>query len=80
VAGAREGRPRHSRIFAVAFLLAAETLALKNIAIAGLPAPVLYRGAIICLPLISTFRMLLRIKPDPEAPLTGSKDAGRRAI
>jgi hypothetical protein len=60
-------------ITAFLFLVAAETLALKVSPSLAFPAPVLYRGAIICLPLISTLRMVLRVKPDPQEPFPGSR-------
>ena len=55
------------------FLLVAETLALKISPSLAFPAPVLYHGALVCLPLISTLRMVLRSRPDPEAPFKGMR-------
>ena len=51
------------------FLFAAETLTLQVSPALAFPGSVLYRGAAVCLPLISTLRLVLRPKPDPEAPL-----------
>src|SRR5438270_683811 len=54
-------------------LLVAETLALKVSPSLAFPSPVLYRGAMVLLPLIATLRMVWRSRPDPEAPFAGSK-------
>jgi len=54
------------------FLLAAEALALKASPTLAFSSSVLYRGALVGLPLIATLRMVFRAKPDPNAPFQGS--------
>jgi hypothetical protein len=54
------------------FLLAAEAMTLTVAPLAALPSPVLYRGALVCLPMIPILRMALRPRPDPEMPSQGS--------
>ena len=48
-----------------AFLLLAETLAVLFAPSLAFPAPVLYHGAVVCLPLQPLLRMVLRPRPDP---------------
>jgi hypothetical protein len=50
------------------FLLAAEAMTLNVAPSATLPTPALYRGALVCLPMIPILRMVLRPRPDPESP------------
>ena len=50
------------------FLFTAETLTLQVSPSLSFTGSVLYRGAAVCLPLLSTMRLVLRPKPDPQAP------------
>ena len=57
---------------AAVFLLASQALMLKVSPSLAVPSSVLFRGAFVCLPLLSTLRMVLRPRPDKRMPFEGS--------
>jgi hypothetical protein len=66
------------------FMLASQALTLLVSPSAALPAAILYRGALVCLPLTAVLRMAFRPKPNPsnngfEAPGATAEEIYRRA-
>jgi hypothetical protein len=71
-------------VVAGVFMLASQALALLISPSAALPAAILYRGALVCLPLTAVLRMAFRPKPDPSnkgfhAPGATAEEIYRRA-
>src|SRR5262249_20143726 len=59
-------------VIAGAFLFLAETLALRVSPALVLPDPVLYHGAVVCLPLLPLLRLVLRPRPEPGSMVDAS--------
>ncbi len=60
------------------FLFFSESFILHVSPSDALPASVLYHGALICLPLISVLRIVLRPKPEPNSPFKLSEHSAKQ--
>jgi hypothetical protein len=57
-------------VVSTVFVLASQALTLKMAPSLALPAAVVYRGAVVCIPLSFILRAVLRPMPPPDAPFT----------
>jgi hypothetical protein len=55
------------------FALVAQCMMLEFSPPAALPVALLWRGSVICLPLIFVLKMMFRVKPDPNKPFHGEE-------
>jgi hypothetical protein len=55
------------------FALVAQCMMLEFSPPSALPVALLWRGAVICLPLIFVLKMMFRVKPDPNKPFHGGE-------
>jgi len=62
---------------AAVFLLLSQALMLQVSPPLAVPGTVLFRGALVCLPLLSILRMVLRARPQKPMPFEGSKMSAR---